>query len=135
MRTLLLTLLFFCITGTALAQFPNKFYIGAFWVGGNSDSTWIEGPGYVRYLDSLWSGTNWQSTYQTGRHTLPVSRFDELEDLGLNMAGINIEHTNGLQDPDLPHKINAALEGPYVNTENEKEVDVCYISYSKQNKR
>lgn len=71
-------------TTTASAQSLDKFYIGAFWVGGNAidaDTIRQPNPGPVRlYNENPLVSSN-----------LPQSRFDELEDLGLNLAAIELD--------------------------------------------
>ena len=69
---------------TASAQSLDKFYIGAFWVGGNAineDTIRQPSPGPVQlYDENPMLSSN-----------LPQSRFDELEDLGLNLAAIELD--------------------------------------------
>ncbi len=77
------TVLFLALlaTTTLRAQTLDKFYIGAFWVGGNvGDTIRQPNPGAV-------------ATYNEGTllpSDLPRGRFDEMMELGLNLAGIEL---------------------------------------------
>jgi hypothetical protein len=130
----LLLLLVVLFPVTLLAQ-PNKFYIGAFYVGGNvwgneswNDTLHMQSPGPVRNLISV---VNAQADHQW---ELPISRFEELQDMGINIAGIEIDssavmrcyNTNGMN---VFKDINDVLNTPAQHHTNNQDIDLCAFEW------
>ena len=122
----LFVLLAYSVAG---AQTLGKFYIGAFWVSGNAvedDTIRQPNPGPV-------------ATYNTSppplvSSHLPRSRFDELEELGLNLAGIHFDRNaivrsaeNGQRN--VLRDITDDLVSTFTRVDPETNIDVCVFDW------
>ena len=83
----------------AQAQWPNRFYIGSYYVRCDLDT--VKGIGSdPHYIQAVQNETiNWGSWWNADPTTsdlryriLPEERFDQMENLGLNMAEFTIDH-------------------------------------------
>jgi hypothetical protein len=110
---------------TLRAQTLDKFYIGAFWVGGNAtDLIRQPNPGSV-------------ATYNVGNFLpsdLPQGRFNELQDLGLNLAGIEFDPNSIVRTPgngqrNVLRDITDDLVANYSTADQETDIDVCIFDW------
>jgi len=120
----LFALLAYSVAG---AQTLDKFYIGAFWVAGNAvedDTIRQPNPGPV-------------ATYNSNplvSSDLPRSRFEELQDLGLNLAGIAFDPNVIVRSDDngqrnvLRDVIND-LVATFTTANPETDIDVCVFDW------
>ncbi len=95
-------------TNTLRAQTLDKFYIGAFWVGGNTGDTVRQlNPGAV-------------ATYNERPNLpsdLPRGRFNELQDLGLNLAAIELHPDSIVRSDANGRMAQGAGENRYIEIE------------------
>jgi hypothetical protein len=111
-------------TSTLHCQTLDKFYIGAFWVGGNATDTIRQpNPGSVATYNEA---TNLPSD-------LPQGRFNELQDLGLNLAGIELHHNSIVRSDENGQRnvlrdITDSLVAAY-STALETDIDVCIFDW------
>jgi hypothetical protein len=124
---------FIVLTLSANAQFPDKFYIGAFWVGGNSPTTWCQNPGEVLNLDNYIRSVFADSVSigLASSHTLPRDRFRQMQDLGLNMAGIHFGNGGvlGAGDDEVVANVNRTLELSMTSPTNAENIDICAFTW------
>ncbi len=122
----LFALLAYSVAG---AQTLDKFYIGAFWVAGNAvedDTIRQPNPGPA-------------ATYNTSppplmSSHLPRSRFDELEDLGLNLAGIEFDRNSIVRSVENGQRnvlrdITDDLVATFTRADPETNIDVCVFDW------
>jgi hypothetical protein len=84
---------------TAFAQFPSKFYIGAFWVGGDSQQSWSENPGEIKFLSPYINSSGNPETIslyglEKPCEIMPQARLRQMDSLGLNLGGFHFNDPN-----------------------------------------
>ncbi|HOJ04455.1 MAG TPA: T9SS type A sorting domain-containing protein [Bacteroidota bacterium] len=116
MKSILNIALFLCVLPTlACAQFPSRFYIGAFWVGGDQSEPWCPNPGEVQYY-TPYRDTNYVQRTLTGLtpHHLSQYHLERARELGLNLVAIHVDDIDSItaspdEDRQVVRNINRSM--------------------------
>ena len=139
--SLLLLLLMSSTPNTANAQFPSKFYIGAFWVGGDSQLSWCENPGPIKFLSPYIDHTGNPATinlYSAERpnEIMPLARLKQMDSLGLNLGGFHFNDPNvtvATGRNAIMENLNRTLEVEMTSTDARKNIDICAFTWTTEN--
>lgn len=131
MKSILNIALFLCVLPTlACAQFPSRFYIGAFWVGGDQSEPWCPNPGEVQYY-TPYRDTNYVQRTLTGLtpHHLSQYHLERARELGLNLVAIHVDDIDSItaspdEDRQVVRNINRSMVAG-----DAPAMDLCLFSW------
>ncbi|MCZ7558404.1 MAG: T9SS type A sorting domain-containing protein [Bacteroidia bacterium] len=123
---------------TAFAQFPSKFYIGAFWVGGDSQQSWSENPGAIKFLSPYINSSGNPETIslyglEKPCEIMPQARLRQMDSLGLNLGGFHFNDPNVTVASGrnaIVENLNRTLEVAMTSSDASKNIDICAFTWT-----